>query len=494
MNYIRVLFAILLTSVVAAAGQVHAADNFDWYDDISSSYSYDGWDDELSISVTLDDVDSRPDDDYEVSLRVDGRTYTRTMSYSSSRDELESTFNFYDIDSNDLDDYLDIDVTVRNEDDDDEIEFDWDFSFSRSNGSNSSDDDDLDFEDIVVIWDYDSSRDRLIIRVRLEDVNSSPNQDYTVELRADGEYYDDDFDYSTSQDELYSNITISNVDSWDLDDFRDVRVRIFDEDDDQQFSDFYDASWIDSDAEELFEDLTAEVVYNRSTNKLEVTLEVEDVDSTPSSYDAEIKIDWKTYTRDFNYNSSSDTLKSFLSFSVFSESNVESYYTVEVDVENDDNDTVYEDSFRVRTLKTDNGNSNSGAVSSSNMNTTQTKALKFIYKVEQKYSTTVDRRAYLVRVTNAIERVRGSYENQDAIDVLQRTFLTRIAEYESGQVYVPISDSINSTSTSSSSSSSTVRDSYKKSYVENGYLYQNGKAYKLTPNGLFLDPTQFVDH
>lgn len=113
MYYLKILFAMICVLVFAGVSSTYA-DNLDW-DDITSRYEYDRNDDELEISIMLEDVRVTPDDDYDVLLTVDGKRYSKSMNYSSSRDELKATFTFNNIDSDELDDYLKIEFEVVDE-------------------------------------------------------------------------------------------------------------------------------------------------------------------------------------------------------------------------------------------------------------------------------------------------------------------------------------------------------------------------------------------
>ena len=92
-----------------------AADNFNW-NNLRAEYMYNSSRDNLEIKIFLPNITRSPDERYELEVEINDRDYDKRMSYSSSDDEIYANFDFDDISSSELEDYLELDIVIEDED------------------------------------------------------------------------------------------------------------------------------------------------------------------------------------------------------------------------------------------------------------------------------------------------------------------------------------------------------------------------------------------
>lgn len=441
---IQLFIATFLVFATLWVQNASAADNFDWADDLRASFEYDRGDEDLEISIYLDDIRSTPDERYDIEVEINNRDYDKRMSYSSSRDEVYADFDFSNVDEDDLKDYLDLDIVIRDEDGD--RVFDGMIEMSGNNDTDNNNDN-LDWEDTEFSYSYNEDRERLTIKVELEDITRTPRYTYTVELEADRKDYDERMFYSSTSDRIYANLVIDNVDEDEVEDYLDIDVQILDSNDVKVFDDeinleSYTSSNNNSSSNSKVDwsELESTVTYEKDKNRLRVRLEVRDIDSSIgediTDYDVELKVDGRTYYLNMFYSASNRTIYTNKYLNVFSESRVNNSYNIWIVIEDEDNDEVYSRSRNITTNK--NGSStitNSGTTGTTTGNTVFTNsqieviAFRYIYRVEAKYTSRSARIAYLNRTIQALEANRYSYSNKALIDGMIRVMRERITSY-----------------------------------------------------------------
>lgn len=482
---ILVLNILLITSTFTAT--THAADDLDW-NDIEISYEYDSSDEELEVKIFLEDVNNRPSEDYEVEIEVDNRDYEEEMNYSSSRDEFYVNFEFENVDSNDFQDYRDIEIVIRDEDND--RVFDGDIRLSNIVYEN---DDSFDWEDdFEVSYEYDSSRDRLNIKFVLEDIDITPEESYRVYLEADNSDYDERMYYSSSNDELSAHFYISDVESNEVDDYYDLEVEVKDDsgntvfEDDMDLLDFAHNSGSSS-SEENWDDLEATIWYEASKNKIHVNLKLRNVSdaaerkANSDDYIANVNLAWKSYSLVFRYSSIDDSLNAYKWITVLSASRVKTSYSTKISI-HDGSRNVYDDTITIKTDKnaitwgsTQSSTSSSSNTTSSAQTTSNAQifAYKYIFRVEAKYSWTTQRIQTLNSMVSALKWARYSYSNTAYIDGIIETIEERITSYSSSGTTNP--NTQNNSSNSNNSNGNNTNSS--RTYTQPWSTKSDGKGW-----------------
>ena len=179
--------------------------------------------------------------------------------------------------------------------------------------------------------------------------------------------------------------------------------------------------------------------YEKNKNRLNFGLQLNNVNNPGDSdeYSVRLTIDWKSYNLKMYYSSPNKNLYTYKFIPVFNASRVMSSYDVWVQIRDEDRDIVYSTSKRVVTNATSN---TSTTTTNTNTNTTtntvtnaeiEVKAFRYIYSVEQRFTSPVARTAYLNRTISALESVRYSV-NTTVVDGIIQVLRERIASYSTG--------------------------------------------------------------
>lgn len=446
----------------------HADNDFDWNDEIMARYLYDSGTNDLEITIYLEDINQRPDLDYNVELEVDNDDYEKKMSYSSSRDELFATFRFSNIDDDEIDDYLDLEIEI-NDEDNNEV-FDGRIEMKKGIVNNN---DNLDWEDLEVYYDYNESRERLHIEVKLDEITSSPKNTYTVYIEADNKDFDERMFYSSSKDVLAANFYISWVEKDELDDYLELEVKIKDNKSNTLYNEDTDlddnssstnSSSSTSNSSIDWSELKTWVIYEKENNRLIVRTQLDNIEKvgTGEEYSVRLSVDGKTYNLNMFYSPANKRLYAYKDLNVFSESRVDNSYNVWIVIKNEDDNTVYNQTKKILTSKnwsavfTNNNTSNNSTSGASVTSFSQSQsngeilAYRYIYRVEWKYSNASQRINALSNLINALKNVRYSYSNKTYIDSIIDTLSKRIQEYNmnsnshnsSSNIYSPATNSL----------------------------------------------------
>jgi hypothetical protein len=363
MKKITALFLVMMFIISTLGIQnVVAADNFNW-NNLRAEYVYNSSRDELEIKIFLPSITRSPDERYDLEVEIDNRDYDKRMSYSSSQDEVYAIFDFDNINSSELDDYLDLDIKIEDEDRD-EV-FDGRIEMS-SNGSMDNNSDDLDWDELDVDYSYSESSERLSITLELNDVNSSPRFRYTAMLESDNRDYEKTMTYSSSGDELKTTFTLNNVDEDDLEDYLDIEleiednqnVTVYQEDIDLEDSSSNNSSNNNSDDLD-WGDLDVSYTYSESSERLSMTVLLEDVNRSPRfRYTAMLESDNRDYEKTMTYSSSRDELKTTFTINNVDEDDLEDYLDIELEIEDNQNTTVYKKDIDLEDSSSNNSSNN----------------------------------------------------------------------------------------------------------------------------------------
>jgi hypothetical protein len=124
------------------------------------------------MTVLLEDVNRSPRFRYTAMLESDNRDYEKTMTYSSSRDELKTTFTINNVDEDDLEDYLDIELEIEDNQNTTVYKKDIDLEDSSSNNS-SNNNDRYSWEDLKYSVVYEKDKNRLNVGLQLDNINNA---------------------------------------------------------------------------------------------------------------------------------------------------------------------------------------------------------------------------------------------------------------------------------------------------------------------------------
>ena len=113
MKKIRFLLLWLITLLISYS--VSFASYTPSFSNIKVTNNYDENSDELDLKFVIKNITQRPSSDYYMKVKINNRTYSSDLIYSSSADTLTSNFSI-DIDSSDLDDNYYINYYVLNSD------------------------------------------------------------------------------------------------------------------------------------------------------------------------------------------------------------------------------------------------------------------------------------------------------------------------------------------------------------------------------------------
>lgn len=215
MKKITALFLAMMFIISTFGIQnVVAADNFNW-NNLRAEYVYNSSRDELEIKIFLPNITRSPDERYELEVEIDNRDYDTRMSYSSSQDEVYATFDFDNINSSELEDYLDLDIVIEDEDEDEvfdgRIQMSSNGSMDHNNSSNN--DIDIDWSEIETSMNYERNSNKLELQLEVWDVPISAERlanswYYNASVTIDGRKYNQEFIYSGSKNILYSDFDI----------------------------------------------------------------------------------------------------------------------------------------------------------------------------------------------------------------------------------------------------------------------------------------------
>ena len=462
---------------------VSAADEFDW-NNLRAEYEYNSWRDEVDLEIFLPNINNTPESLYTLELEVNNRIFDERMTYSSSRDEIWVNFLFEDIDSNELEDYLNLDIIIMNDIREEVFNGRIVMSWGGFADNNS---DDLNWRELEVWYSYSESSERLTITAELPDVRSRPIFDYTVEIESNNRVYDELMEYSSSRDELQASVVINNVDERDLQDYLDIELIIEDDDRTIVFNEDIDLergfSGVTSNNDSNdnnsssnidWDDLDYSVVYERDENRLNVSFEVDGINEfiDPSDYILSLNFDGRRYELEFLYSEINNSIFAFKYVSVFTAWRVDSNYNVAIIIRDENGNTVHSDTQKVTTNRSGNStdpwainaalasnlNSNSNtttssdSISSSNTttdsntttesssNTTSNSALdneievtafRYIQSVEQNFISPIARAAFLNRTIDALEATRFSLDAR-VVDGIIEILEERIVSYSTG--------------------------------------------------------------
>ncbi len=329
-------------SLISLANNSFADDDFKWEDweDLKISNSYDRNNEELKINFVLDDVDEKPEDKYQVKIRLDWEDYYENLDYNSSDDELKANFKI-DIDKKDIEDEYKIRYYVKNKTEDTTVFYYTDYNLEID--WESWGDDDLDWKDLEVSNSYDEDDEELKIDFKLDNVKKKPKDDYKVKIRINKKLYKKNLDYNSSDDELTTSITI-NIDKDDIKDEYDARyyVENIDEDENEYSNKDYKLKVKKKNKNLDWKDLEISSSYDKDDEELKIDFKLEDIKKKPKDdYKIKLKLDWKSYKESLKYNSSDDELKASFEIDI-DEDDIEDEYNVKYYVENiDDDETEY---------------------------------------------------------------------------------------------------------------------------------------------------------
>ncbi len=199
-----------------------------------------------------------------------------------------------------------------------------------------------DWEDLKISNSYDRNNEDLKIDFKLDDVDKKPEDKYEVKIHLDWEYYYENLDYNSSKKELEANFKI-DIDKKDIDDEYSIRYYVKNKTEDTTvfFYTDYDlevdwGSWGGDDLD--WKDLEISNSYNEDDEKLKVEFVLDNVKKKPKdNYKIKLKLNWKYYKKDLEYNSSDDELKANLSINIDTD-DIENEYDTRYYVENTDED------------------------------------------------------------------------------------------------------------------------------------------------------------
>jgi hypothetical protein len=318
-------------------------EEFDW-EDIKIDGVYDEAEEELELKIYLEDVSREPDYEYEMEFKIDNKTFKKDFKYDEDEEELSITFDTR-IDDEDIEDEYEVDIEVFNKDLDDEEVGDEKIEFEVEMIAKE---DDLDWYDLEATWVYDDVKERLTLKLILEDVSNEPKGSYESFIEFESEDYDERFKYDEDEEHLIAEYTIK-IDEDDLGYYYDLEVVVEDKDEDEVFDDEVDLRVEDlSEADDFdWDELIVTAKYDEDKERLYVELVLEDIKDTPTfSYIAEVEFADEEDDLVFKYDEDKEELRVSMDARI-DEDDVEDKYEIEIEIENDDQERVYREDVDV---------------------------------------------------------------------------------------------------------------------------------------------------
>lgn len=343
MKKIRFLLLWLITLLIGYS--ISFASYTPSFSNIKVTNNYDENSDELDLKFVINNVSQRPTSDYYMKVKINNRTYSSDLIYSSSSDTLTSNFSI-DIDSWDLDDNYYINYYVLNSDSNT-------IKYSKTNFKlNISDyNDNLKWSNIKITNDYDNSSEVLKVNFALNDVKYTPTGNYYMKLKIDNQTYTSDLIYSSSTDKLYSFFNI-DIDADDLDNAYYITYSIINDDENVLLYTKSNYKLIVWNKENIsWSNMKVSNSYKKNDESLEMSFSLSNVKTKPKdTYYVSFKLgsssDSTTYTSDLIYDPQTDKL--YTSFFIdLNRDDLKSSYNVTYYVYNSKDVKQYSKTYRL---------------------------------------------------------------------------------------------------------------------------------------------------
>lgn len=315
----------------------------------------------LSAEVYLNDVDKKPTEKYYSYFKVNWKTHQAEFVYSSSSDKFYAKHSIY-FDDDDIDDNDDYEVIIKNSSYNEIFEDDWNLDLDNLDDDDNDyyyNDDDIRWSNVYISNYYDEDDEKMKIDFVIDDVNSKPDDDFTLKFKIDWKNYTKTLSYSSTNDKLYTSFYV-NIDEDDIRDYYYIAYTITNKD--RNRTEYTktnlrmdtDSSYTSGDSkykpkyygyyddEINWSNSKITTTYDDDYNNLQINFTFNDIDYNPKNdYSVKLNFAWKNFTKKLSYNSSLNKLTTTFYISK-NESDLKSYYYVSYSVLNDDEDDYVE--------------------------------------------------------------------------------------------------------------------------------------------------------
>ncbi len=207
-----------------------------YWDDLVISSDYNERNEKLSILFELEDITSTPNYSYYAKLKINWKTYTKDLSYSSSNDKLSWTFTI-NIDEDDIENSYDIDYSIFNKkktktvysQEDISLNTYWTIFNNSSNYSTSTNTkDNFNWKNTILSSVYNKDTELLTIKFELNNLQKFPDNNYYVKVKFLWKYYTRIINYDSYTDKATWILTIQ-IDKNDIKNYYNINYSVVNE-------------------------------------------------------------------------------------------------------------------------------------------------------------------------------------------------------------------------------------------------------------------------
>ncbi len=191
-KFLLIVIAIILW-VIYNQSLAYTPDFSDF--EISSSYSVTS--EKLDLKFELEDVYDRPSYPYYIKIKINNRTYTSNLIYSSSSEKLYSFFSI-NIDKDDIKSYYYMNYYIIN-DDNNSTKY-----YKLNHKVDIPLDNFLKWSNLKLSSSYNENTEELKLVFSFPNIPKSPTNSYYIKLKIDNKNYESEMIYDTTWKKLYA--------------------------------------------------------------------------------------------------------------------------------------------------------------------------------------------------------------------------------------------------------------------------------------------------
>lgn len=325
-------------------------DNFLKWSNMKLTSSYNENYEQLKLVFSLPNIVKSPKDDYYMKLKIDNKNYESEMIYDTVWKKLYAFFDI-DVDENNLKSYYYIDYSVVNDDKNSQVYSRNTYKLDSKTSDISTIKDKLTWSNMKITNTYNKDQEYLKLAFNLTNIKNKPKENYYVKIDMwsnSDSIYTSDLIYSAWEDKL-STIFYIDTPKQNLKSYYNIKYYVYTDKEAKaytnsnyrlnisnysNYNNYSNTYYYNNNNNYTYYNydnfswwnLEINNSYNYSNEELKIDLALNNINSTPrDDYQIKFYIDWKNYTKDLYYSSSSDKL----------------YSTFYIDIDKEDIDSNY---------------------------------------------------------------------------------------------------------------------------------------------------------